>query len=214
MYPLNVVRKRDFTMDFNQKLQHLRRQKGITQEELAQALFVSRTAVSKWESGRGYPNIDSLKAIAAYFSVTVDELLSGEQVLSIAENDTRQSKSRLQDLVFGLLDCGMIIVLFLPVFAQRAGGVVSSVSLISLHDISQYLKWLYFGIVLLLTAAGIAALALQNVTFRLWHIVKAKLSLALSMAGVLLFIAGNQPYAASLFFVFLIIKVFLVTKTR
>ena len=37
---------------------------GLTQEELAEALYVSRTAISKWESGRGYPNIESLKAIS------------------------------------------------------------------------------------------------------------------------------------------------------
>ena len=46
-------------MEFNEKLQNLRKQKGLTQEELATALFVSRTAISKWESGRGYPNIES-----------------------------------------------------------------------------------------------------------------------------------------------------------
>ena len=62
-------------MEFNEKLQELRKQKGLTQEALAEALFVSRTAVSKWESGRGYPNIDSLKGIAKFFGVTVDELL-------------------------------------------------------------------------------------------------------------------------------------------
>ena len=54
-------------MEFNKKLQELRKQKGLTQEELAEKLFVSRTAVSKWESGRGYPNIDSLKEIARFF---------------------------------------------------------------------------------------------------------------------------------------------------
>ena len=46
-------------MEFHEKLQALRKQRGLTQEELAQLLFVSRTAVSKWESGRGYPSIDS-----------------------------------------------------------------------------------------------------------------------------------------------------------
>lgn len=54
-------------MEFGKKLQELRKQKGLTQEELAGALYVSRTAVSKWESGRGYPNIESLKAMAKFF---------------------------------------------------------------------------------------------------------------------------------------------------
>ena len=63
-------------MEFHEKLHSLRKQKGLTQEALAEALHVSRTAVSKWESGRGYPNIDSLKATAAFFGVTVDELLT------------------------------------------------------------------------------------------------------------------------------------------
>jgi len=46
-------------MEFNEKLQELRKQRGLTQEELAEKLYVSRTAISKWESGRGYPNIES-----------------------------------------------------------------------------------------------------------------------------------------------------------
>lgn len=79
-------------MEFNEKLQELRKHKGLTQEELAELLFVSRTAVSKWESGRGYPNIDSLKAIARFFGVTIDELLSGDELLTIAEKDTEQKK--------------------------------------------------------------------------------------------------------------------------
>ena len=57
-------------MELNEKIQELRKKKGLTQEELAQHLFVSRTAVSKWESGRGYPNIDSLKAMARFFGAS------------------------------------------------------------------------------------------------------------------------------------------------
>ena len=76
-------------MELNEKLQELRKQKGITQEELAEALYVSRTAVSKWESGRGVPSIDSLKAISKYFSVSIDSLLSGEEILEIAGDDLK-----------------------------------------------------------------------------------------------------------------------------
>ena len=90
-------------MEFHEKLQELRKQKGLTQEELAESLYVSRTAISKWESGRGYPNIDSLKAISKFFSVTIDELLSGEEVLTIAEEDQKQKEAHLRDVVFGLL---------------------------------------------------------------------------------------------------------------
>ena len=77
-------------MEFHEKLQQLRRQKGLTQEQLAEHLFVSRAAVSKWESGRGYPNIDSLKAIAKFYSITIDELLSGEEILTLAEADRKE----------------------------------------------------------------------------------------------------------------------------
>ena len=59
-------------MEFNEKLKELRSSRGLTQEELAEALFVSRTAISKWESGRGYPSIDSLREISDFFSVTID----------------------------------------------------------------------------------------------------------------------------------------------
>ncbi len=63
-------------MEFNEKLQQLRTGKNLTQEQLAEQLYVSRTAISKWESGKGYPNIESLKCISKFFSVTIDELLS------------------------------------------------------------------------------------------------------------------------------------------
>ena len=76
-------------MEFHEKLHELRKNRGLTQEELAEALYVSRTAISKWESGRGYPSIDSLKEISNYFSVSIDDLLSGEKLLSIAEKENK-----------------------------------------------------------------------------------------------------------------------------
>ena len=94
-------------MNIGKLILEFRKQNNITQEELAEALFVSRTAVSKWESGRGYPNIDSLKAISKFFSVTIDQLLSGDEVLSLAEEDQKQKDAQVRSLVFGLLDCSI-----------------------------------------------------------------------------------------------------------
>ena len=86
-------------MEFHEKLQELRKSRGLTQEELAECLFVSRTAISKWESGRGYPSIDSLKEIANYFSVSIDELLSSEKMLSLAEKENKTLEKFLSDLI-------------------------------------------------------------------------------------------------------------------
>ena len=103
-------------MEFNEKLQALRKQKGLTQEALAEKLYVSRTAISKWESGRGYPEIDSLKAIAKFFSVTVDELLSTDEALAIGEEEKKQAQTHFLDLAYGLLDLSMALLFFLPLF--------------------------------------------------------------------------------------------------
>lgn len=204
--------ERALMMEFNEKLQELRKQKNLTQEELAEALYVSRTAVSKWESGRGYPSIDSLKAIAKFFSVTIDDLLSGDEVLTLAEEDHRQKKRRGQDLVFGLIDCSAAMLLFLPFFGQTLGEGVSSVSLMSLSGTESYVKTAYAAAVFAIIAAGILTLALQNVRASGWERNSRKISVLFNVIGVLLFIVSPQPYVAALLFVFLAIKVFLIVK--
>ncbi|MEG0990832.1 MAG: helix-turn-helix transcriptional regulator [Gordonibacter sp.] len=61
-------------MELNEKLKALRQERGMTQEQVAAKLYVSRTAVSKWETGGGSPNLDLLQALARLFEVSVDEL--------------------------------------------------------------------------------------------------------------------------------------------
>lgn len=192
-------------MEFSEKLQALRKQKGLTQEQLAKELYVSRTAISKWESGRGYPNIDSLKEIAKFFSVTVDRLLSGEEVLTIAREDQKRKESYLRDLVFGIMDISLILFLFLPIFGQKVNDAVQEVSLLALTEIAPYIKIAYFATVITTVLVGIMTLALQNCG-GFWIRLKSKLSLTFSIVGVLLFILSRQPYAAALVFVFLTIK--------
>ena len=201
-------------MEFSQKLQELRRQKGLTQEQLAAALFVSRTAVSKWESGRGYPGIDSLKTLAKFFEISVDELLSSEQLLTLAEQDSRDNKKHLCDLVFGLLDISALMLFFVPFFAQKSAGVIREVSLLSLTEAAPYIKVAYLCIVSIIVLFGILTLALQNSERIFWNKNKTKISLILNMVAALLFVIGLQPYAAVLLLVFLSIKVLLIIKKR
>ena len=201
-------------MEFNEKLQELRQQKGLTQEELAERLFVSRTAISKWESGRGYPNIDSLKSISNFFGVTVDELLSSDELLTIAEQDTRLKETYLKDLIFGLLDLSVAVFLFLPIFGQKVNGVIDEVSLLSLTEIAPYLKFGYFAVVFSVIVCGILTLALQNCTNGFWTSAKSKISLILNAVGTVLFIISSQPYAAIFCFIYLIIKALMLIKRR
>ena len=164
-------------MTFGEIIKKLRTDNGLTQDELAEKIYVTRTAISKWESGRGFPNIESLKAISKYFSVSLDELLSGEEILAIAENDNKQKERTLRDLIFGLLDCGMALLLFLPFFGQKADGVIRSVSLLALSNIQPYLKTTYIAFVSIMVVLGIMTLALQNCCQRFWTQSKSILSL-------------------------------------
>ena len=201
-------------MEFNKKLQELRKQKGLTQEELAEKLYVSRTAVSKWESGRGYPNIESLKEIAKFFSVTVDALLSTNEALTIAEEDNKRKEKHFRDLIYGLLDLCAAMLLFLPFFAEKAGGIVQSVSLLALDGVQNYLKTAYLAIAISMIAMGILILALQNCQAKTWLKSKAPVSLILGAIAVLLFIISAQPYAAVFAFTLLAIKSFAIIKRR
>ena len=193
-------------MEFHEKLQELRSQKGLTQEQLAEHLLVSRAAVSKWESGRGYPNIDSLKAIAAFYSVTIDALLSGEEVLTIAEETQKQQAQHFRRTVFGLLDLSAAAYLFLPLFGQQQAEAVHAVSLLTLTETAPYLKIAYLAVVISMILWGILSLVLQSP--------KEAVSLGLSVLGTLLFIISAQPYAAAFGFLLLGIKVFFLIKQQ
>lgn len=195
-------------MEFNTKLQELRKQKGLTQEELARALHVSRTAVSKWESGRGYPSIDSLKDIAKFFSVSIDNLLICEEALSIAEKDRTQNRS----LMFGFLDLSACLFFFVPFFGDKANGLISEVSLLSLSAISPYIKALYIAFTCITVLFGILALSLQNCQKAFWKNYSAKISAVLSALGVLLFVISPQPYAALFIFFAFVIKMLILIK--
>ena len=195
-------------MEFHEKLQELRKAKNLTQEELANELYVSRTAISKWESGKGYPNIDSLKAISKYFSVTIDDLLSGGEALDIAEEDHKQKEQHRHTLIFALLDCSHAVYFLLPLFRQ---ATTSGISAVSLAQIKSNLSTIYFMFVCVVIVFGILSFAIQSSK----HILSLqKISLLLSITSTLLFVVSTQPYAAVFSLVLLLVKGFQKIKTK
>lgn len=80
---------------FSDKLKKLRLSKNLTQDQLAKLIYVSRSAVAKWEQNRGFPNIDALQRISKIFEVSIDDLLSDKE-LKILEVINNKKKISLQ----------------------------------------------------------------------------------------------------------------------
>ena len=73
-------------MSFGENLQRIRRKNQLSQEELAEMLGVSRQAVSKWEVGDGYPEVDKLLLISKQLNISLDSLLGGENPTALSGN--------------------------------------------------------------------------------------------------------------------------------
>ena len=199
-------------MEFNEKLQELRKSKGLTQEELAQAIFVSRTAVSKWESCRGYPNIDSLKALAKFFSVTVDELLSPDEIITAAEEEKQELIGNYTSMLCNVLDEFTALLLFIPVFGN--GADKQSVALFALSDTQPWIKIVYAVVIGLTVLNGICGLIISRFDKPLWSKHRFITGIALSVIACLLFIITRQPYAGVFCFAILIIKGWLIFRRK
>ena len=79
-------------MKFHEKLLKLRKEKGLSQEELGMEMQVSRQTISKWESGQSYPDFTKLVMLSDYFHMTLDELVKDIDVQEVRENSLTNEK--------------------------------------------------------------------------------------------------------------------------
>ena len=193
-------------MEFHEKLQTLRKSRGMTQEELAEALYVSRTAISKWESGRGYPSIDSLKEISSYFSVSIDQLLSGEKLIFIAEKENQSNIQNLCDLLFGFIDLFSIMLMFLPLYPKTVEGHVYCVNLWSYTETAVYNRTIYWILFTLLLVIGILRFFCVQMKREKGKRLITMGSMAAGTLTVIYLVMAREVYAAILAFVLLAIK--------
>ncbi len=201
-------------MEFNEKLSQLRKAKGLTQEELAEALYVSRTAVSKWESGRGYPSIDSLKEISNYFSVTIDDLLSGEKLILLAEKENKTNIKNMCGLMFGILDIFYVVLILLPLYPKTVGGYVFSVSLFNYGETSYFNILVYKIMFALFVALGAAKLLLLYFKVLKGQKMLTAFSILLGVFAALFLSLAREAYAASAAILLLAAKTALVFRCK
>lgn len=65
-------------MAFSKKLKDLRKERGISQEELAKVLHITRQSISKWETGTAYPDMEKMKMLSDFYELSLDELMDQE----------------------------------------------------------------------------------------------------------------------------------------
>lgn len=195
-------------MELGEKLKTLRAERGLTQEQLAAKLYVSRTAVSKWETGGGSPNLDSLQALARLFDVSVDDLLSTDDLIVLARDERRSTAASGGLLAFGLLDVLAVLFVFLPLYGVRDGSFVRMAGLV------EYGSSVGYGVSFACIAVAVGALVAVGVVELVCarhdaaRIVRsaAFAGFAVQAAAVVLLTAAMQPYATTLLFALLVVK--------
>jgi transcriptional regulator with XRE-family HTH domain len=196
-------------MELKDKIQKIRKENGLTQEQFANALFVTRTAVSKWETGRGVPNIESLKLMANIYKISLDELLNANEIIEVAENENKENSRRYSLTIDSVLNICATLGLVLPLYKAKFSNTYLSVPL---YEIGGWLTYFYWIFSLLMAVCGV--LLLINLKSE-----KENFKKALNITGtilnavfVLLLILSGQPYPAVLFFALLMMKGFFMVR--
>lgn len=168
-------------MQFCDKLKNLRAQSGMTQEQLAEAIYVTRAAVSKWETGKGYPGIDSLKLLSEVFNVSIDELISEDDVEAKRRTDMKKSKilyAAAAGMLLGALIFAVLVqTLGQPLYYIGTGACTLGYLALALATKNEYAR-----------AAGKASFDLKRTIARIIAIVLVAavvLMGALELAGVI-----------------------------
>ena len=199
-------------MELSEKIQKLRKEHNLTQEQFAEQLFVSRTAVSKWETGRGMPNIESLKQIAKLFHITLDELLSTEEIAAIAESENKETIVRFSSYMDGIINLTALLSLLLPLYKAEGNGFFYSVPIYQLGGWQGIVFWIAPVIMVL---CGIVQMFLIGREKEKINLTISAVGTAVHICAILLLSVSGHPYpTVLLFFLFALKGVLLLKKRR
>lgn len=131
--------------DFSERLKKYRREKALTQQELADILQISNKTISRWESGGGYPDVSMLVPLARALNVTVDDLLDGDKPIRTLTTEDWQSMLSFAFALGGGV-CFYLLNLFMPVVVCYLAylGCMSYGVYLQKHY-SYQSRWFYIG---------------------------------------------------------------------
>ncbi len=151
--------------DCGKFITELRKENNLTQKDLAKKINVSDKAISRWETGKGYPDVTSLLALSEFFGVSVNELLAGkriekEKLIEITENnvinaiETKErtvKKKKIQMIICSAIFLILLLPAAIPTFIYLFDMIASS---ISFENITEFIGLLTVAV--LLVASGFA----------------------------------------------------------
>ena len=198
-------------MELSKKIKQIRNDNKLTQEQFAEKMLVSRTAVSKWENGTCYPSIDSLKYMSQTFNVSLDKLLSSEEILEIAKTENQSNISKYNSLLFCLLDVVRIIFVFLPLYSYKTNDFIYSVSLFNSNDLGSTLKIVFLFFYIIFLILGIIELIFN---YKGNNRLLNKISLFLDVISIFVLLFTKQPYVIALMFIIFVIKIIMLANVN
>lgn len=125
-------------MDLGKKIIEMRKNKNLSQEQLAETLNVSRQTISNWENGRFYPDIDALVKISKYFNIALDDLLASDsnvlKHLKVSTDIVRSNKNILYAIILNIF----LIILFVitGILLEESIAIIIIIFIISIISFS------------------------------------------------------------------------------
>ncbi|MBQ2401853.1 MAG: XRE family transcriptional regulator, partial [Lachnospiraceae bacterium] len=152
--------------------------------------------------------------ISKYFSVTIDDLLSGEALISIAERENKTNIQNLFDLLFGMVDLLSVLLIVLPLYPRTVDGYVYSVNLFEYLETSAMNRFVYWFLFLGLIVLGVWKVLLVQIKSGKHQKLIWECSLLVSIAAVIVLALAGETYAVTVVFLLLLIKGVVLFKSN
>lgn len=173
---------------FSKKLKELRKSKNITQEELADKIFVSRSAIARWEADIGIPSDVNLESLCKFFDVDGSYFLDVEDYKKELKRVNLESKKKNISLIFILLSFLFIGVSFIPIFYYRFDGleILSSLYYPSL-SIMNLVGFLSYFVCFVYSISIVYSIVYSNNLLNIKERVQSKLFYIINICSIVMF---------------------------
>ena len=145
--------------------------------------------------------------------MSIDELLSNDELIDLAQTENRSGIRRVIGLVFGILDLITAVFFFLPLIGKQEEDAVRAVALLEQGSVTGFLRGIYFAALITVSLFGVFELFLEFTDNERGLRLCRPCSVALYAGLILLFALSRQPYLTALAFLLFMVKVVLLMKS-